>query len=159
MSAECMFLRAGDGTWSGSAKIMIDTLAKAYGLSPDSLQVRDGGGLSRGNRVTADAVTKILAALARGEQAHLFLDSLPISGTDGRLRRRMAKDPYRGRVLGKTGYIAGVSCLSGYVLDRARKPALAYSILVNDVPSGKGYLAKRLQDDLCRMMVDLIAEK
>ncbi|HAU38431.1 MAG TPA: hypothetical protein DCX07_12050, partial [Phycisphaerales bacterium] len=30
MAAECLFLRAGDGTWAGSAKLMSETLAKEF---------------------------------------------------------------------------------------------------------------------------------
>ena len=153
MAAECFFLRAGDGTWSGSAAVMSQTLAKHFGLKAEGLVVRDGGGLSRRNRVTAGGLTKVLVALAGRKDAEVFLASLPVAGMDGTLRRRMARGPCRGRIRAKTGYIAAVSCLSGYVLDPAAEPALAFSILVNNLRRGS-HPAKKLQDDLCRLLVD-----
>ena len=153
MATECLFLRAGDGTWSGSAAVMSRTLAGHFGLKAEGLVVRDGGGLSRRNRVTAGGLTKVLAAVAKRKDAAIILASLPVAGVDGTLRRRMVRGPCRGRIRAKTGYIAGVSCLSGYVLDPAGKPALAFSILVNNLRGGS-HPAKKLQDDLCRLLVD-----
>jgi len=153
MAAECLFLRAGDGAWSGSARIMSQTLAEHFGLKAAGLVVRDGGGLSRKNRVTAGGLTKVLVALAKRKDAAVFLASLPVAGVDGTLRRRMTKGPCRGRIRAKTGYIAGVSCLSGYALDPAGKPAMAFAILVNNLRGGS-HPAKKLQDDLCRLLVD-----
>jgi len=152
MAAECLFLCAGDGTWSGSAAVMSRTLTRHFGLKAEGLVVRDGGGLSRRNRVTAGGLTKVLVALAGRKDAEVFLASLPVAGMDGTLRRRMARGPCRGRIRAKTGYIAAVSCLSGYVLDPAGKPELAFSVLVNNLRRGS-HPAKKLQNDLCRLLV------
>lgn len=154
MAAECIFLRAGDGTWAGSAELMARVLGRAFGLADGAVTARDGGGLSRRNRVTPGAMVKILASLATGRDANVFIASLPAAGREGTMRRRLRKSPYAGKVRAKTGYIARVSCLSGYVLDAADKPAYAFSILINGVPAGKGYKAKRLQDDICRLLAD-----
>lgn len=154
LAAECLFLRAGDGTWTGSAALMARTLQEVPGLDTTGLVIRDGGGLSRGNRVSAATMTALLSAVLRRSEGKLLVDSLPISGTDGTMQRRLAESPYRGRVLGKTGYIAGVCTLSGYVLDEAGRPAIAYSILVNDAPSAAK--AKGFQDALCRLLVDYL---
>jgi len=156
MAAECVFLRAGDGTWSGSAALMTKTLVEGCGLKEDDLVVRDGGGLSRNNRIAPAALVKLLAAAARRQDADVFLASLPASGIDGTMEKRLDRPPYRGRILGKTGYIAGVSSLSGYVLDGSGRPAIAFSILANKVPGGKGWKAKQLQDQICRWLADSI---
>ena len=55
---------------------------------------------------------------------------------------------------GQTGYVLGVSCLSGYALDPAGRPAVAFSILANSVPPGKAWKTKQLQDTICRLIVD-----
>jgi len=156
MMAEGMFLRAGDGTWLGSARIMRETLVREYGLDPTGLTVRDGGGLSHGNRVSPANVTKLLAAVAGREDGKLLLDSLPVSGVDGSLRGRLEDAVCKGRVLGKTGYVANASCLSGYVLDAKGKPAVAFSILCNAVPAGKGWKAHELQEAVCREIVAIL---
>jgi D-alanyl-D-alanine carboxypeptidase/D-alanyl-D-alanine-endopeptidase (penicillin-binding protein 4) len=157
MAAECVFLRAGDGTWSGSAALMTKTLVETYGLKEDELVIRDGGGLSRSDRITPAGVVKVLSATVRRPDAHVFLASLPASGVDGTMKKRLDKPPYRGRVLGKTGYIAGVSSLSGYVLDGSGKPAIAFSILANKVPGGKGWRVKQLQDRICQWLLDSLS--
>ena len=156
MAAECIFLRAGDGTWNGSAALETATLRDVFGLDEGSFIVRDGGGLSRENRVSPAAITKLLASILKRPDAKVFLDSLPISGIDGTLQRRMDKPPYKGRVLGKTGYIAGVSTLSGYILDGSGKPAIAFSILANKVPSS--WQTKELADQICQMLVDSLKQ-
>ena len=133
---------------------MSQTLRRSYGLAAESFLVRDGDGLSRKNRVAPEAMTKLLAAAAARNDAAVLLESLPISGEYGSLKDRLAAAPYRGRVLAKTGYISGVSCLSGYVLGRAGRPDVAFAILINDVPRKRVRQAKRLHDDICRLLVD-----
>jgi len=153
MAAECILLRAGDGTWEGSAAAMTALLEKHYGVAPGEVTARDGSGLSRSNRVTPAAMARLLATAACRADAMTLIRSLPRGGVDGTLARRFADGPAHARVLGKTGYIAGASCLSGYILDADNRPALAFSILVNRVPAGKGWKAKQLQDALCEEMI------
>ncbi len=133
-------------------------LAEHFALPAGSLVVRDGSGLSKKNRLAPAAAAKLLAVMAKSPNAEIFLASLPVSGIDGTMRKRLAKKPYRGRVQAKTGYIAGASCLSGYILDKQNTPAVAFSILINRVPPGKGYLAKRLQDTICKLLVDSLGD-
>ena len=153
MAAECMFLRAGDGSWDGSAKIMSRTLVENYGLQAKSFLVRDGGGLSARNRVSPEALTKLLSQMLKRPDAQALLASLPVSGVDGTMQKRLAEPEYRGRVLAKTGRLAGVYCLSGYVLGDDGKPALAFAILA----SGADARARSLQDQLCRLLVERVS--
>jgi len=157
MTAECIFLRAGDGTWGGSAALMLTALTETFGIPDAQLVVRDGSGLSRRNRVSPAAITMLLAGVLKRDGAGVLAASLPISGVDGSLAARLARPPYRGRVLGKTGSIAAVRCLSGYVLDKAGRPALAFSVLCSRVRVSAP--AKKLQDDVCRLLVDSLAPK
>jgi len=159
MAAECIFLRAGDGTWRRSAAMMKRTMVDEFGLDAAELVVSDGGGLSRNNRVSPKNVTRLLAGAARRKDAAVLLAGLPVSGVDGTMRKRLGDGRYRGRVLAKSGYVAGASALSGYVLDAGGRPAVAFGILVNRVPAGKAWVAKQLQDSLCRMLVDRLGAK
>jgi D-alanyl-D-alanine carboxypeptidase len=54
-------------------------------------------------------------------------------------------------VAAKTGYIFGVVGLTGYVLDQEGRPAVAFSILVNDARNAAA--AKKLTDDVCTVLV------
>ena len=68
----------------------------------------------------------------------------------------MRGSAYVGRVAAKTGYISGVSALSGYVLDAKGKAAYAFSILVNRLPAGANWQAKRFQDTVAAALVDAV---
>ncbi|HZJ71505.1 MAG TPA: D-alanyl-D-alanine carboxypeptidase, partial [Planctomycetota bacterium] len=113
--------------------------------------------LSHRNRVTARAMTAALAAMARAEPAvrDAFLRSLPVAGEDGSLDERLQEPAHAGSVRAKTGYISGVSCLSGYARTRSGR-TLAFSILINDYgPKQTNQQMKAVQDDVCRALVDL----
>ena len=99
------------------------------------------------------AATALLAKALKMKGADAFLASLPVGGEDGSMAKRLGNGA-KGRVLAKTGYIAGVSCLSGYVLDKDGKPAYAFSVLVNKTVDLTG--ARTLQDDVCGELVNTL---
>ncbi|MHC4940896.1 MAG: D-alanyl-D-alanine carboxypeptidase/D-alanyl-D-alanine endopeptidase [Planctomycetota bacterium] len=97
--AECLFKRAGGG---GFAKA-------AAALGSDGIEARDGSGMSAQNMVSPRAIYRVLQ---RWKDEPRFVEALAAGG-EGTLRRR-----YRSlgdRLRAKTGYIRGVSSLSGYV--------------------------------------------
>jgi D-alanyl-D-alanine carboxypeptidase/D-alanyl-D-alanine-endopeptidase (penicillin-binding protein 4) len=156
MVAECIFLRAGDGTWPGSAKLAGETLTKTYGLPAESFTMDDGCGLSRQDRISPAGMTALLVQLAKSAGADAFIKSLPICGVDGTMENRLDEAPYKGRVLAKTGYIGGVSCLSGYACDAAGKPKIAFSVMVNGIQGAAA--AKDLEDTIGEILVDWLTD-
>jgi len=76
-----------------------------------------------------------------------FMSSLAVGGRDGTLDNRFKE--LRGRVLAKTGYIANVSALSGYLKGRDDR-WYAFSILMNGVPGGANARAKQLQESIVK---------
>ncbi len=157
MAAEAMLLRAGDWTWTGSAKLATRTLRRTFGLDANALAVSDGSGMSRKNRITPRAMTTLLRAVLKHKGGKALLASLPRGGEkDASLRRRLATKPYAGRVAAKTGTLTGVWGLSGYVLDRKHRPAVAFSVLVNGGSSGP---AKQLADAVAALAVDYVDGK
>ena len=153
MVAECLLLRAGDGTWPGSAEMMARTLTEKFRLPPGSVSPADGSGLSRRNHVTPAAMARLLAGAARADYAMVLFRSMPVAGVDGTLSRRFGRSPCRGRVLAKTGYIAGVSALSGYVLDDQMRIRYAFSVLGNRLRGGTDP-TKDLQETICEMLLE-----
>lgn len=158
MMAECLFLRSAveadrPATWTTAARTAQKVLAADYGLDPSQFTVSDGSGLSKKNRASPAALTRLLRALAGWEQ---FARSLSVGGTDGSLRGRFTDPAARGRVLGKTGSLAGVSALSGYILDRAGRLAVAFSILINGRTRGKSCTAKGLEGQICRLLIGAV---
>jgi PBP4 family serine-type D-alanyl-D-alanine carboxypeptidase len=146
----------GDGSFAGGARVVRDFLKDAVGVTTKGFVMSDGSGLARTNRVTARQMVDTLVAMNRSapDVRDLFIRSLPVAGLDGSLRERMTQPPYLGSVRAKSGYIQGVSALSGYVTAASGR-ILAFSILINNVPKGvSNRLMKAAQDDICRDLVD-----
>jgi len=158
MAAECVLLRAGDGTWPGSTQMLARTLTEKFRLPAGSISPADGSGLSRKNLITPAAMATLLAVAARRNYAMALLRSLPVAGIDGTLSKRFLKSPCRGRVLGKTGYIAGVSALSGYVLDEQGRVRYSFSVLGNRLRAGTDP-AKDLQETICQWLCESATAK
>jgi D-alanyl-D-alanine carboxypeptidase/D-alanyl-D-alanine-endopeptidase (penicillin-binding protein 4) len=101
---------------------------------PSGLRLEDGSGLSPEGRLTADALTDLLIALRRDPVVWPeFLVTLPVSGTDGTLRRRLKDDGSRRLVRAKTGRLGHVVSLSGTAPVAPDRDAV-FSVLVNDYP-------------------------
>lgn len=128
-------------------------LASALG---SQLVVSDGSGLSRQNRVSAALVTAWLDSFHRDPKlSATFVDSLAVGGESGTLKNRFGKlAAGQVTVQCKTGFINGVSCLSGFVTtsDGRRR---SFSVLGNNlVQNGAVAKAKKLQEAI----VEAIAE-
>jgi D-alanyl-D-alanine carboxypeptidase/D-alanyl-D-alanine-endopeptidase (penicillin-binding protein 4) len=69
-------------------------------------------------------------------QREAFVATLPIAGKDGTVATRMRRSRAEGNAVAKTGSIANVRALSGFVRTRDGEP-LVFSVLTNDfvVPS------------------------
>ena len=125
---------------------MVGRFLKELGIPESDFRLDDGSGLSRENATTADAMVRVLMHNYFSSSKSAFLDSLPIGGVDGTLRKRFTGS-LRGRVFAKTGFIANVSALSGYLKTRAGD-WYAFSILMNDIPDLSNSSIKPLQDDI-----------
>lgn len=126
-------------------------LIEKFHLPRGSISAADGSGLSRHDHVTPSAMATLLAGAARRDYALVLMHSLPIGGVDGTLERRFRNSPCRGRVLGKTGTIAGVSCLSGYVLNERGQVRYSFSVLVNRRRGGSAP-SKQIQERVCELL-------
>jgi D-alanyl-D-alanine carboxypeptidase/D-alanyl-D-alanine-endopeptidase (penicillin-binding protein 4) len=108
------------------------TILRAWGLTEGGLILRDGSGLSRYNYVTPDTLVAILAHVDHDETLRSpFEASLPVAGRDGTLASRMKGTPAEGNARAKTGSMANVRALSGYVAAADGEP-LVFSILANN---------------------------
>jgi D-alanyl-D-alanine carboxypeptidase/D-alanyl-D-alanine-endopeptidase (penicillin-binding protein 4) len=119
----------GNGTVEGGRHAVREVL-QGWGIPPEGYILADGSGLSRYNYVTADLLVKILRQMHDPRHAANFEATLPIAGVDGTLAERMKRMPLQGNVHAKTGSLANVRALSGYVTTRDGEQ-LAFSILAN----------------------------
>ena len=83
-------------------------------ISADDMPVLDNGsGLSRQERITAQALGKLLQTAYRSPLMPELMASLPITGVDGTLRR--VKSRAAGSAHLKTGSLSNVVAIAGYV--------------------------------------------
>jgi D-alanyl-D-alanine carboxypeptidase/D-alanyl-D-alanine-endopeptidase (penicillin-binding protein 4) len=144
--AICKRLGAVDGSsgsWESGTQAMY-RLAMAAGARDDSLSPDDGSGMSRNNRVSASTLATVLAHAFHSPYREEFIGTLAVGGSDGTLSRRF-RGNLAGRVFAKTGYIRGVSALSGFVQTRSGA-WYAFSVLFNDLPDGGVSAARQAQE-------------
>jgi D-alanyl-D-alanine carboxypeptidase/D-alanyl-D-alanine-endopeptidase (penicillin-binding protein 4) len=111
------------------------------------VRIVDGSGLSRLDRLTANAVAGILkAAWTNPDVRPAFITALPVAGVSGTLEDRLRKPPARGRVLAKTGTTSEASALSGYVGTR-----FVFTVLQNGHPLSYWW-ARRAQDRFVQVL-------
>jgi D-alanyl-D-alanine carboxypeptidase/D-alanyl-D-alanine-endopeptidase (penicillin-binding protein 4) len=123
--------RGGLGTFESGRRAVREILS-GWGIPPDAHVLVDGSGLSRYNYVTARTITTILERMHRDERHRAaFEATLPIAGKDGTIATRLRRTRAEGNAIAKTGSIANVRSLSGYVRTRDGEQ-LVFSILTND---------------------------
>ena len=136
------------GSWeNGTAAI--GTFLKMLGVAEAEFKLDDGSGLSNHNRVSPNAMIRVLAYDYFSANREMFLASLSVSGADGTLKTRFANTDLKGRVIGKSGFINQVSTLSGY-LQAKDGNYYAFSILMNNIPDQSNSLIKPLHEAIVR---------
>jgi D-alanyl-D-alanine carboxypeptidase/D-alanyl-D-alanine-endopeptidase (penicillin-binding protein 4) len=162
MYAEALCKRMGaafspqGGSWAGGTSITAAFL-KQLGVPDDQFKLDDGCGLSRDNRVTTNAMARVLMHYYYSPDKELFISTLPIGGVDGTLHKRFS-DSLKGRVFAKTGFIANVSALSGYIHAHSDK-WYAFSILMNGIPDLSNSSIKPLQEKILKALDESSAEE
>jgi len=118
------------GTTEGGRRVVRETLS-AWGIPPESLVIYDGSGLARGNLVTADLIVRLLRQMHVTPKHTAFAETLPVGGVDGSLDERFKDSRARGNVRAKTGSIANVRALSGYLRTQDDE-LLVFSMMANN---------------------------
>jgi D-alanyl-D-alanine carboxypeptidase/D-alanyl-D-alanine-endopeptidase (penicillin-binding protein 4) len=137
------------GSWE-NGPAAIGEFLKKIGVPETQFHLDDGCGLSRENNVSADALLKVLTYNFASKNKDVFFNSLAVAGSDGTFENRFQQRPLqglRGRVFGKSGYVNGVSALSGYLKARDEH-WYAFSILMNNCAPGSNGQAKQVQEQI-----------
>ena len=101
------------------------------GLHLPELVLDNGSGLSRSERISADGLAQLLRAAWQSPVMPELVASLPVAGVDGTLRQRFGDGAASGRAHLKTGYLAGVRAIAGYLLDHSGQRWIVVC-LIND---------------------------
>jgi len=113
-------------------------------IKADELVIENGSGLSRIERISAEHLGQMLVSAYISPVMPELMASLPILAQDGTIKKRMNGSQSNGRAHLKTGSIAGVSAIAGYVLD-ANNHRHVLVMMVNHAKAGA---SKNAQDAL-----------
>lgn len=114
-----------------AANIVRRELAES-GVNVQPLVLENGAGLSRNERVSVKMMADMLGKAYFSPFKQAFIDSLPIAGTDGTLKHRLAQAGSNLRL--KTGTLNNVRALAGYWL--GDKPKIVV-VIINSPKSGE----------------------
>ena len=132
------------GSSAAGGRALLKWLGES-GLPTRGVRVTDGSGLSRHDYVTPRLISELLRANLKQPWNAPFVNSLPIAAVDGTLRLRMAGTRAASNVRAKTGTLANVSALGGYVTNQSGE-RLVFSILINHHIGAVS--AKRVEDQI-----------
>lgn len=115
-----------NGEWPHGLTL-VGRYLNSLGLSDTQFHLDDGSGLSRNNRLSCKVLVAVLRQIYQKPYADRFMTTLAEAGVDGTIQKYFHQAPYRGNILGKTGYIAGVRTFSG--ICRTPRGDIIFSIL------------------------------
>ena len=136
-----------NGEWRHGHTLVARYL-RALGAKDSEFVLDDGSGLSRKNKVTANVITKVLLAQYNSRNRKFFMDSLAAGGVSGTIGKYFKEPPYKGNIIGKTGYISGVRTFSG--LCKTPKGDYIFSILT----SGGNPTTRTAINDIAKAIID-----
>ena len=132
------------GSWeNGTAAV--GAFLVSCGIKPEEFNLDDGCGLSKKNDIAPDGLAKVLEHEYFSPNRTVFQDSLAVAGKDGTFEKRFRESGLVGRVFGKSGFVDGVSTLSGY-LQAKDGHWYVFSIMMNGVSDIA--TAKQLQEKI-----------
>ena len=105
----------GSGSPEAARDLLTQWLRGQVGDAAAGAMIDNGSGLSRNARLSAEALALLLQRAWRSPVMPEFVASLPISGSDGTLRRAPTSAT-SGRAHLKTGSLRDVSAVAGYLL-------------------------------------------
>ena len=158
--AECMLrtygkLNGGDGSTADAAEKEA-AMWKKKGMPLDGVNIIDGSGLSRSNRVTADFMTSVLKDMADNE---VYASFFPLAGQEGTLKSFLAGTPLDSYIAMKTGSMKGIQCYAGYLLDENYAPTHTVVIIMNDITGSRDRDKKAAQEMLLGIFADKVNQQ
>ncbi len=122
--------RGGAPATTGVAAARVLGWLADAGIDASTVVLENGSGLSRQERLPAATLAALLQRAWRQPTMPEFIASLPVAGVDGTMARRFAGTPLQGRAHIKTGSLANVAAIAGYVTARSGR-RIAVVCLVN----------------------------
>jgi D-alanyl-D-alanine carboxypeptidase/D-alanyl-D-alanine-endopeptidase (penicillin-binding protein 4) len=118
------------GSWLEGLAVARRFLIDSVRADSTQFSLSDGSGLSSSNLMSPLVLTQLLRFMRQHPRYATFAAGLPQPGAGGSLRNRFMGTPLAGRLRAKTGSIARVHSLSGYI-ELGGRNTLIFSIQAN----------------------------
>jgi D-alanyl-D-alanine carboxypeptidase/D-alanyl-D-alanine-endopeptidase (penicillin-binding protein 4) len=132
----------------------VDALKQVWrtrGVNRANLRVLDGSGLSPQSKLTAEAMTAVLAAMSKEPTFAAFQLTIPVLGVSGTVKNLGKGTKAAGNVRAKSGSIGGVRAYAGYFTSASGEP-MAFAFFLNDYDSDYGSATRELE----KLMVAMV---
>lgn len=140
-----------NGSWAEGRRLISDYLSALH-IKPGKFYIDDGSGLSRANKLSPDCITTVLHAMYKGRNRQIYQQSLAVGGVDGTISRYFTEPQYKGKIIGKSGYIDGVKSFSGYCSAAGRDYIFS---IITDNANGP---TREAVNDIAKAIVDNAAD-
>ena len=141
------------GTFDGGVETVRSMLTR-LDVDVSGLELHDGSGLSRQNRIAPQTLAEVVAVSARTARTDSLVSDLAVGGFTGTLTRRFGHaDAGRGVVRGKSGTLTGVHSLAGYVTDRSGTP-IAFAVTTDRTKSVNPFVTEAAIDRVVAALAD-----
>ena len=136
--------KMGKPATTANGGLVIQSWLKQNGMEFSGLVIENGSGLSRNEAISTGQMNQLLLTARNLPVGDIFYNSLPIAGTDGTMRNRLMtqlrkflhlKKKPEARI--KTGSLADVRAISGYVISKSGK-MYAVSSFINHPNAWRG---------------------
>jgi D-alanyl-D-alanine carboxypeptidase/D-alanyl-D-alanine-endopeptidase (penicillin-binding protein 4) len=136
-----------NGEWPHGLTL-VGRYLNSLGVDNTQFLLDDGSGLSRKNRLSCKVLVAVLQNIYQKPYSDRFMATLAEAGVDGTISKYFQQAPYRGNILGKTGYIAGVRAFSG--ICRTPNGDILFSILTE----GGNSMTRQCINDITKSIFD-----
>jgi len=139
---------------TGTAQAGLGTVRaalEAWNIDPAGLIQADGSGLSRYNYITPETMVAVLTHIEHDERLkNVFESTLPVAGHDGTLENRLRNTAADGNARVKTGSMANVRAMAGYVRS-ADGDTLAFAVFANNYENSSSVIMSAFDSIVSRL--------
>ncbi|MBV6287305.1 D-alanyl-D-alanine carboxypeptidase/D-alanyl-D-alanine endopeptidase [Pseudomonas aegrilactucae] len=155
--AQQLFLSLGaqyrtdaDGDDARAAQRVVRQWLAKKGITAPHLIMENGSGLSRAERVSAREMATLLQAAWKSPYSAEFISSMPLTGMDGTMRKRLKRTAMAGEAHIKTGTLNTVRAIAGFSRDSNGNTWAVVAILNDPKPWGASAVLDQVLLDLYR---------
>lgn len=116
----------------------------SLGINSTGLNIEDGCGLARTNKINTLQLTGILLAIKKSKAFPFFYQSLPVAGLSGGMASLLKGTHAENNMRAKTGNMSGIKSYAGYVKNKSGSE-LCFAIIVNNFTCSASDLKKKLE--------------